>query len=46
MAHPGGVAAGVRSLHQAWEAAVQGISLETYASARSELRQALERFKP
>jgi len=46
MAHPDGVAAGVRSLHQAWEAAVQGISLETYASARSELRQALERFKP
>ncbi len=46
MAHPGGVAAGVRSLHQAWQAAVEGISLEAYAATNIELRQALERFKP
>ncbi len=29
MAHPGGIASGVRSLRQAWDAAVQGVSLET-----------------
>jgi ribulose-bisphosphate carboxylase large chain len=46
MAHPGGAAAGVRSLHQAWQAAAGGVSLETYAATHSELRQALERFKP
>jgi ribulose-bisphosphate carboxylase large chain len=46
MAHPGGAAAGVRSLHQAWQAAVEGVSLETYSATHSELRQALERFKP
>jgi len=46
MAHPGGAAAGVRSLHQAWQAAVEGVSLEEYAATHSELRQALERFKP
>jgi ribulose-bisphosphate carboxylase large chain len=44
MAHPGGVAAGVRSLHQAWEAAVKGIPLESYAATHTELREALERF--
>jgi ribulose-bisphosphate carboxylase large chain len=45
MAHPGGAAAGVLSLRQAWEAAVQGIPLETYASTHAELRAALDRFK-
>jgi ribulose-bisphosphate carboxylase large chain len=45
MAHPGGVAAGVRSLHQAWQAAVNGIPLETYAQSHDELREALNRFK-
>jgi ribulose-bisphosphate carboxylase large chain len=45
MAHPGGVAAGVRSLHQAWEAAVEGIALEQYAASHTELREALERFR-
>ena len=44
MAHPGGVAAGVRSLQQAWRAAVEGIPLETYAAAHPELRAALDRF--
>ena len=46
MAHPGGIAAGVRSLHQAWQAAVEGIPLETFSETHTELRQALERFKP
>jgi ribulose-bisphosphate carboxylase large chain len=44
MAHPGGIAAGVRSLQQAWEAAVAGISLEQFASGHEELRQALATF--
>jgi len=46
MAHPGGVEAGVRSLHQAWQAAVAGVPLETYAATHAELRAALDRFKP
>ena len=44
MAHPQGVAAGVRSLKQAWEAAVAGIPLSDYAATRPELRVALDRF--
>lgn len=42
--HPDGPAAGVRGIRQAWEAAMQGIPLETYAEAHPELRRALERF--
>ena len=45
MAHPTGIAAGVRSLHQAWQAAVEGIPLEEYAANHAELRAALDRFK-
>jgi ribulose-bisphosphate carboxylase large chain len=44
LAHPGGVAAGVRSLRQAWEAAVAGVPLEEYAREHAELREALQRF--
>ena len=44
MAHPGGISAGVRSLQQAWEAAVTGISLERFAGEHEELRQALATF--
>jgi ribulose-bisphosphate carboxylase large chain len=46
MAHPGGVAAGVASIRQAWEAALSGIPLDQYARAHVELRQALEHFGP
>lgn len=46
MAHPGGPAAGCRAIRQAWEAAVQGVSLEEYARDRVELRQSLEKFGP
>jgi ribulose-bisphosphate carboxylase large chain len=46
MAHPGGPAAGVRAMRQAWEAAVQGIGLDEYAATHPELRQTLERFGP
>ena len=46
MAHPGGPAAGVTSLRQAWEAATRGVPLETYAQNHSELEQALVSFRP
>lgn len=45
MAHPGGIGAGVRSLRQAWDAAVTGETLETYATQHHELAQALETFR-
>ena len=44
MAHPDGIVAGVRSLRQAWEAAVSGIALTEYARFHPELRAALTRF--
>ncbi len=44
VAHPGGVAAGVRAMRQAWEAAMSGISLEQQAATHTELRQALEKY--
>ena len=44
MGHPNGVAAGVRSLHEAWEAAVAGVSLPEYARSRPDLRAALQKF--
>ncbi|QDV34725.1 ribulose-bisphosphate carboxylase large subunit family protein [Tautonia plasticadhaerens] len=46
MAHPDGVAAGVLSLRQAWEAALSGTPADEYARARPELRRALEAFGP
>ena len=44
MGHPAGVSAGVRSLQQGWEAAVQGIQLSEYAVDHMELAQALEKY--
>ncbi len=44
MAHPLGPAAGVRALQQAWEAAVQGLSLNTYAETHAELRASINTF--
>lgn len=44
MAHPGGVRAGVTSLREAWEAALEGISLAAYARSHPALAQALEMF--
>jgi ribulose-bisphosphate carboxylase large chain len=44
MAHPGGIAAGVASLRQAWEAATSGIPAATYARTHRELREALAKF--
>jgi ribulose-bisphosphate carboxylase large chain len=45
LGHPMGVAAGVRSLQQAWEAAIQGVPLAAYAVSRPELAAALEKFR-
>ena len=44
MAHPSGPAAGVTALRQAWEAAVSGVELASYAATRLELRQQIEKF--
>src|SRR5262245_34248526 len=44
MGHPGGIAAGVRSIRQAWEAALEGTTLAEAAQSQPELKQALEAF--
>jgi 3-oxoisoapionate-4-phosphate decarboxylase len=44
VSHPGGAGAGVRAVRQAWEAAVAGIPLETYAKDHSELAQSIATF--
>ena len=44
MAHPGGPAAGVKALRQAWEAAVAGVALADAAREQPELEAALEAF--
>ena len=44
LGHPSGPAAGVRSLRQAWQAAVEGISLTDFARTHPELAAALETF--
>jgi len=44
MAHPGGVAAGVRAVRQAWDAAMSGVPLHAYAGEHGELQQALQKF--
>ena len=44
MAHPGGPAAGVASIREAWEATMRGEALEDAARGRPALRQALEAF--
>jgi ribulose-bisphosphate carboxylase large chain len=44
LGHPGGPAAGVAAIRQAWEAAAAGIALADYAIDRAELRQSLDYF--
>jgi ribulose-bisphosphate carboxylase large chain len=44
MAHPGGPAAGLRGIQQAWEAAASGIPLDEYARTHDELRVTIETF--
>jgi len=42
MAHPQGPAAGVAAMQEAWQAALEGVSLDEFAQSRPHLRQALE----
>jgi ribulose-bisphosphate carboxylase large chain len=42
MGHPGGVAAGVAGLRQAWDAAIAGIPAAVHARTHRELREALD----
>ncbi|MGD2140995.1 MAG: RuBisCO large subunit C-terminal-like domain-containing protein, partial [Burkholderiales bacterium] len=44
LAHPGGTAAGVRSMQQGWEAALAGVDLNKYAETHEELREAIGKF--
>ncbi len=44
VAHPGGPAAGVRAVRQAWEAAVAGVPLAEYAQNHDELAGSLAQF--
>jgi ribulose-bisphosphate carboxylase large chain len=44
VSHPGGPAAGVKAVRQAWEAAVAGIPLKTYARDHRELAQSIAKF--
>ena len=44
VSHPGGLAAGVRAVQQAWQATVEDIDLETYARTHPELEQSLKKF--
>ncbi len=44
VSHPGGPAAGVRAVKQAWEAAVAGIPLDVYARDHRELAQSIAKF--
>ncbi|MDE3011060.1 MAG: ribulose-bisphosphate carboxylase large subunit family protein [Pseudomonadota bacterium] len=46
MGHPGGIASGVQSVREAWEAATQGQSLEAYAATHPALAQAIQHFRP
>lgn len=44
VAHPGGPAAGVAAIRQAWEAAAAGIPLDEFTHQHEELRQSIEFF--
>ncbi|MGE3829638.1 MAG: 3-oxo-isoapionate-4-phosphate decarboxylase OiaX [Parvibaculaceae bacterium] len=44
VSHPGGAAAGVRAVRQAWEAAVKSVPLDVYAKDHPELAQSLKKF--
>ncbi|HLZ53991.1 MAG TPA: ribulose-bisphosphate carboxylase large subunit family protein [Verrucomicrobiae bacterium] len=44
MAHPDGVAAGVRSLRRWWEAAAEGLTMEQAVAKYPELKKSLEKF--
>ena len=43
-AHPDGIAAGVQSLHDAWEAARSGVPFQQFATTHRALARAIEAF--
>src|SRR5262245_49681591 len=45
IAHPGGAAAGVAAIQQAWQAAPAGVALDQFAREHDELRQAIGFFE-
>ena len=45
MGHPHGPAAGVRSLREAWDAAIAGVDVAERARSRPELAAALEAYR-
>ena len=45
IAHPQGIAAGVLSMREGWEAAIQGVALQHYAQSRPALAAALQKFE-
>lgn len=44
IAHPQGIAAGVACMREAWQAAVEGVSLESFSRTRPALLAAIEKF--
>lgn len=44
VSHPDGPGAGVKAVRQAWEAACEGVDLDSYAQNHPELKQALAKF--
>ena len=44
LGHPDGIAAGVASMREGWDAAIAGVSLETFALTHPALRRALAQF--
>jgi ribulose-bisphosphate carboxylase large chain len=44
MAHPTGAAAGVRALQQAWQAAVDGLTVEQAAKQYPEFAESVKKF--
>jgi ribulose-bisphosphate carboxylase large chain len=45
MAHPSGPASGVKALHQAWQGAVEGYTLEETAKKHKEFGESVEKFR-
>jgi ribulose-bisphosphate carboxylase large chain len=44
LGHPGGIKAGVKSVLQGWECAIENHDIDSYASTHPEFQQALEYF--
>jgi ribulose-bisphosphate carboxylase large chain len=44
MAHPSGIEAGVRSLREAWDAAISGVDIAQYAASHQALAEAIQAY--